>query len=106
MANATVIVDPNGGLWQTRPLLWILSTVLEFQNISDTVHAPFIKYKCNYLVQPSDRQQYTSTVSTKYGVCVLGAAHLVALTVTAQHPAIYFLFTKPVDRPYSPLHIP
>lgn len=44
----------DGGLWQTRLLLWILSTVLEFQNISDTVYAQFIKYKCNYLVQPSD----------------------------------------------------
>jgi hypothetical protein len=28
MANKTVIVDPNGGLWQTRQLLWILKTVV------------------------------------------------------------------------------
>jgi hypothetical protein len=77
MANTTVIVDPVNYLGVSKHIL-------------DTVYAPFIRYKCNYRVQPSDRQQYTSTFSTKYGVYVLGAAPLLTLNATTQHRAIYF----------------
>ena len=107
MANTTVIMDPNdGGLLQTRLLLWILTTVIMAnktvivdpvnclgvsKHASHTVYAPFMRYKCNYLFQPSDRQQYTSTLSTKYGVCVLSATPLLTLTATIQHRSIYFL---------------
>jgi hypothetical protein len=74
MANTTVIVDPVN--------------CLVSEHISDTVYAPFIRYKCNYLFQPSDRQQYTTTGSTKYRVYVLGALPLLTLIAT-QHRAIY-----------------
>ena len=77
MANTTVIVDPVNCLGVSK-------------HISDTVYTQFIRYKRNYLVRPSERQQYTSTVSTKYGVCVLGAAPLLTLTATTQLRAIYF----------------
>ena len=132
MTNATIIVDPNGGLRQTRLLLWILKKVVYGQydvtvdpvnctgvskHISDTMYAPPPHSHQVQMVQPSDRQPYTSTDSTKYGVCVFGAASLLTLTgaaslltltATKQHRAIYFfyLFTKPVHRPvyYTPRH--
>jgi hypothetical protein len=63
-ANTAVIVDPVNSLGVTK-------------HLSETVYAYLIKYKCNYLAQPPDTQQYRPTVSIKHGLCVLGAAHLV-----------------------------
>jgi hypothetical protein len=106
MTNTTVIVDPKaGGLWPkdyycASKRRWFMANTTVIvdpvnclgvsKHISDTVYAPFIRYKCNYLVQHSDGQQYTSTVSTKYGVCVLGAAPLLTLNAATQHRALYF----------------